>query len=291
MSKIYWDKIRFLVANICNYQCRFCHNEGQSKEIPSHQFMPYADIKILIDYIKDQGISELCFSGGEPFFFFFLVRMIRYADENTECDISCATNLSLITDSQIKELSSTRVKLNIQFPFANKTEFRDSTGTGNYKEIEKAIKKVQDASISIGLNTVIQTPDLTKLMPVITFALENDLPLKLLPQIGLSGSDRFKDDVFPVLQMMSSERIDKGTGAIRYTLKSNNHKISVLYIDSPCFTKDIRRCKTYGEVRILPNMSLQPCILKRNGPTLALENGKEFVLNQFCELWKNFNRC
>ena len=194
MSKIYWDKIRFLVTNGCNYRCRFCHNEGQSKDSPSRH-MSYDNFKTLIDFVKDQDISELCFSGGEPFLNKDLIRMIRYADDNTASDIGCATNLSLITNSQIHELSSTRVKFNIQFPFASDADFRDSTGSGNYMKVVETIKKVQDSGINIGLNSVIQSLDMSKFVQVLEFALENELPLKLLPQIGLTGSDKFKDKI------------------------------------------------------------------------------------------------
>ena len=290
MSKIYWDKIRILVANGCNYRCRFCHNEGQSKDSPS-QYMSYENFKTLIDFIQDQAVSELCFSGGEPFLNRDLVRMIRYADENMASDIGCATNLSLITDEQIQELSSTRVKFNIQFPFASDADFRDSTGSGNYLKVVETIKKVQDSGINIGLNSVIQSLDMSKFVQVLEFALENELPLKLLPQIGLTGSDRFKEKIYPLLQAKAVERIDKGTGAIRFTLENGNHRITVLYIDSPCFTKDIERCRKYGEVRVLPEMTLQSCILKGGTSPLALERGKEFVLSQFRVLWKDFNQC
>ena len=290
MSKIYWDKIRFLVTNGCNYRCRFCHNEGQSKDSPSRH-MSYDNFKTLIDFVKDQDISELCFSGGEPFLNKDLIRMIRYADDNTASDIGCATNLSLITDTQIQELSSTRVKFNIQFPFASDADFRDSTGSGNYMKVVETIKKVKDSGINIGLNSVIQSLDMSKFVQVLEFALENELPLKLLPQIGLTGSDRFKEKIYPLLQAKAVERIDKGTGAIRYTLENGNHRITVLYIDSPCFTKDIERCRKYGEVRVLPEMTLQSCILKGGTSPLALERGKEFVLSQFRVLWKDFNQC
>ena len=290
MSQIYWDKIRILVANGCNYRCRFCHNEGQSKYSPS-QYMSFENLKTLIDFIQDQDVAELCFSGGEPFLNRDLVRMIRYADENTASDIGCATNLSLITNSQIHELSSTRVKFNIQFPFASDADFRDSTGSGNYMKVVEKIKKVQDSGINIGLNSVIQSLDMSKLVQVLEFALENELPLKLLPQIGLAGSDRFKEKIYPLLQEKAVERIDKGTGAIRYTLENGNHRITVLYIDSPCFTKDIEHCRKYGEVRVLPDITLQSCILKGDTSPLALERGKEFVLSQFRALWKDFNHC
>lgn len=49
--------------------------------------------------------------------------MIVYANNHMSCDISCATNLSLITDEQIVCLSKTRLKFNIQFPFVSDNSF------------------------------------------------------------------------------------------------------------------------------------------------------------------------
>ena len=38
-------------------------------------------------------------------------------------------------------------------------------------------------------------------------------------------------------------------------------------------------------------MSAQTCILKNQATSLEFDKGKEFVLNQLQELWKNFNHC
>ena len=290
MSKIFWDKIRILVTNSCNYRCSFCHNEGQPKDGSSVR-LSFNQAKALIDIVSDQDLSEICFSGGEPFLNKDIVRMIKYASENTLCDICCATNLSLITNEQIKELSKTRVKFNIQFPYATNNKFKESTGTGNLSEIMDTIKRVKNAGIDLGLNTVIQSYDMKNVSRIVDFALSNGLPLKLLPQIGLAESVNYKDVVFPILQRHAIDCVDKGTGAIRFTLREGSHITSVLYIDSPCFSNNINRCKKYGEVRVLPNMALQACLLKEEFSPLNIENGKEYVLDQFRQLWKDFSHC
>lgn len=290
MSKIFWDKIRILVTSHCNYRCGFCHNEGQSKDISLAQ-LSFNHLKSLIDIIYDQNVSEICFSGGEPFLNKDIVKMIQYASNKTTCDISCATNLSLISDEQIKELSKTRVKFNIQFPFVSDKKFNESTGGGKLSNIMEAIKKVKLAGIDLGLNTVIQSNDMKSVSQMVVFALSNELPLKLLPQIGLDESCKYKEAVFPILQKKAIDCVDKGTGAIRFTLKDGERKTTVLYIDSPCFTKDIKRCKQYGEVRLLPDMKLQACLLKEDVLPLDIEKGKEYVIDQFRQLWNNFNHC
>lgn len=290
MSNIFWDKIRILVTSRCNYRCSFCHNEGQPKNKSMAQ-LSYNQLKTLIDIIFDQNVSEICFSGGEPFLNKDIVKMIQYASYNTACDISCATNLSLITDEQIEELSKTRVKFNIQFPFITDNKFKESTGRGNLSSILDTIKKVKLSGIELGLNTVIQSNDMESVSQMVDFALSNELPLKLLPQIGLVESGNYKENVFPILQKRAIDCVDKGTGAIRFTLQDGDHKTTVLYIDSPCFTNDIKRCRQYGEVRLLPDMKLQACLLKDDALPLDIEKGKEYVINQFRQLWNSFNHC
>lgn len=290
MKSIRWDKLRILVTNRCNYRCPFCHNEGQEKE-GLVGMMSVEKFKQLINYLGDQELSEINFSGGEPFLHNEIVDMIVYANDHMTCDISCATNLSLITDEQIARLAKTRVKFNIQFPFVSETDFAKSTGTGKLCKVLDRIKNVKSTGIKIGLNTVIQSANSDTIEQMAMFALENELPLKLLPQIGLKGSDQFIDDILPILKKYAVEFVNKGTGALRWTIKNGHLQTSVLYIDSPCFFKDIKTCRNYGEIRIHPDFMLQCCIMKEANERLCLERGKEFVVDQFERLWNDFNHC
>ncbi len=290
MKSIKWNKIRLLATNACNYHCPFCHNEGQGKN--EHPGMMNVELfKQLISYLEDQELSEINFSGGEPFLHKGIVDMIVFANNHIKCDISCATNLSLISDEQIERLSKTRIKFNIQFPYVTENDFARSTGTGRLNIILDKIKAVKSAGIKIGLNTVIQSANTDTVEQMIEFALQNELPLKLLPQIGLEGSDQFIHGIQPILERYAMHFVDKGTGALRWTLENNHHRTSVLYIDSPCFHKDIKICRNYGEVRILPNFMLQRCILKEPDERICLEKGKEFVVDQFERLWNDFSHC
>lgn len=290
MKSIRWDKLRILVTNRCNYRCSFCHNEGQEKE-GLVGMMSVEKFKQLINYLDGQELSEINFSGGEPFLHKEIVDMIVYANDRMTCDISCATNLSLITDEQIARLAKTRVKFNIQFPFASEKDFAKSTGTGKLCEVLDRIKVVKSAGIKIGLNTVIQSANSDTIEQMVAFVLENELPLKLLPQIGLEGSDRFINDILPILEKYAVEFVNKGTGALRWTIRNGNLQTSVLYIDSPCFIHDIKTCRNYGEIRIHPDFMLQCCILNGTNERLCLEKGKDFVIDQFERLWKDFSHC
>lgn len=290
MEQIYWDKLRVLVTNKCNYRCPFCHNEGQEKG-DSTDMMSASDFYRFADIIKEQPLSELNFSGGEPFMNKEITDMILYATDNLSCDISCATNLSMLTEEHLSKLAGTRLKFNIQFPYISDELFHKSTGNGKLPLILSKIKRVREAGLSIGLNTVIQSDDAQIYRDMILFAINEELPLKLLPQIGLPGSSKYKEFIYPILKEYVTEFKDKKSGATRWALEKDGHKTSVLYIDSPCFNKDFEQCRNFAELRVLPDFSLQSCILKDSDVKLNLDAGKDYVLKQLQESWTSFKNC
>lgn len=291
MENIYWDKIRILVTNKCNYNCSFCHNEGQSKDYAKDN-MSFADFKLFVDMLKGQQLSEINISGGEPFLNKDTTNMLLYLCREFSCDISCATNLSLITDEDIRKLFGSRVKFNIQFPYVSSELFHQSTGNGCLAKILERINNLKDNGIDLGLNTVVQSHDKEKYYSTIMFALDNQLPLKLLPQLGNNNeSVHYKNMIYPILEEYATEFKDKKSGATRWTLARGEKKTVVLYIDSPCFTNDIDQCRNYGEIRIHPNFYAQTCINKSNGAFLNIKDGRTTVINQLSELWTNFTKC
>lgn len=290
MKLIHWDKFRILVTNKCNYRCPFCHNEGQDKECYI-EMMRSADLYIFIDMIKDLPISEFNFSGGEPFMNSDIAEMIEYASQHLTCDISCATNLSLITEEQIARLAKTRVKFNIQFPYITETDFKISTGNGKLQRILQNIELVRKYNIKIGLNTVVQNSNINSYRNMILFAIKEELPLKLLPQIETDYSHKYKEALYPILEQYAVEFLDKKSGATRWILEHEGHRTSVLYIDSPCFYRDIAQCKNFSELRIHPDFTIQSCMMKGATDQLELTKGKEYVINQLKQQWINFKDC
>ena len=149
---------------------------------------------------------------------------------------------------------------------------------------------MKNQGIDIGLNCVVQTADNDIYEEIILFAIDKELPLKLLPQMGKPESCDYKQWLYPILKKYSIDYKDKKTGATRWVLANKGKNTVVLYIDSPCFTKDIEQCRKYGELRILPNFLAQPCINRANGIQLDIKN-KSSVLANLTELWRDFTQC
>ena len=82
------------------------------------------------------------------------------------------------------------------------------------------------------------------------------------------------------MEQYAVEFLDKKSGATRWILEHEGHRTSVLYIDSPCFYRDIVQCKNFSELRIHPDFTIQSCIMKGATDQLELTKGKEYIINQ-----------
>ena len=140
-------------------------------------------------YATDEEISEITFSGGEPFLNPILIEMIKYVSERTNWEVSCASNLSLVTKERIQQLANIPLKFNIQFPFIDASKFQKSTGSGNLSRVMENIRLVRESGLEVGLNSVIQSDSKEDVKEMVEFALKEELPLKLLKMsLHLSSS-------------------------------------------------------------------------------------------------------
>ncbi len=287
----FWNCLRFLVTNKCNFLCPFCHNEGQKNNI-SPEEMGFDDFRTIINALSSMWqFSDIAFSGGEPFENAAIVEMLKYAAYKDIGDVSCASNLSLATEGQIMELAGSRVKFNVQFPYADEKRYSESTGQSCYDEVVARIDLLRDVEIDVGLNTVLRSFDPTQIDGVLEFASRHNANVKLLPEIGSSAGGDILSKVERHLASRIVECFDKKTGALRWHVKTAAGILKVLFINSPCFRHDIGTCKEYGELRILPNLGLQPCLHGKAMASLAGGLSPAEIQKRCIELWTNFRTC
>jgi len=291
----FWKILRVLTTNTCNYQCSFCHNEGQEKPSEKRINLQFDDYKIIIDSIKNTSLKEVHFSGGEPFMNPETLKMILYTNDTTNYELGCATNTTFLTEETIKKLANTRIKLNIQFPAIKKTEFAKITKTGDLFKVLGKIDLLKKHNVEFGLNHVLQSDSCNSIEDIIDFVTKHGLSIKLLPDLNNINNVNLKNIVFPFLDSIATKKIDKGTGALKWWLSgSNSSDVAIMYIDSPCFYDDITTCKKYSEVRLLPSLKLQTCIKKTElfgFDFEVIEGNRSLIRNKFQESWNSFTNC
>lgn len=292
-SVSYWKILRVLTTDTCNFRCVFCHNEGQERS--RQRFLNLDDLKKVIAPLSHRPIREIQFSGGEPFLNSQTIEMIEWVDKYTKYEIGCATNLSMIDESSIERLAKTRVSLNIQFPACNQKDYKNITGYKGINDINSKLLLLKKYDVVFKLNYVWINGEIDSLKTILAFCIKNSFGLKILPYISSKTltENTFKETAIDYLyEFLGEGKIKKG-GSVRWEMKNNDDDFVIKYVDNPCFTKDHSICKEYAELRLLPNLELQTCLLKSNNVILNKEDLCESnkILSKMDLLWNNFTNC
>ena len=237
-SIAYWKIIRVLTTDACNFNCVFCHNEGQEKK-SSKTFLSLEQFSKIILALKDRPIKEIQFSGGEPFLNQDAIKMIEWAHKNTDYEIGCATNLSLLNEPLIMRLSKTRVTLNIQFPSSKKHEYYKITKSQESEHILDKLLLLKKLKVDFKLNLVWMKEDIQKLSDMLEFCMENNFGLKVLPYISprtLKFNNCSNIAIDHIVHKLGQPKVKEG-GAIRWVITNKDDKYVIKYVDSPCFFK------------------------------------------------------
>lgn len=293
-SLTYWKILRVLTTDTCNFDCVFCHNEGQQVK-SSGKFLSFDKFKKIIMALNARPIKEIQFSGGEPFLNEDTIKMIEWVHENTNYEIGCATNMSLLDETLLWRLSKTRVSLNIQYPSCSKHEYNKITNSCQGERIFNKIVLLKKLNIEFKLNYVWMKESIKPLTDMLDFCLVNSFSLKILPIISaktLKYNQYWKLATDYIISKLGQPEVKTG-GALNWEITIGEKQFVIKYIDNPCFDKNFNKCKSYAEIRLLPNLELQSCLLKSNNITIGLNelNSSELLINKIDLSWKNFTHC
>jgi cyclic pyranopterin phosphate synthase len=289
----YWKILRILTTDTCNFNCVFCHNEGQN--ISRKQYLSFNNFKTILLALADKPIKEIQFSGGEPFLNKETIKMIEWVNDNTSYEIGCATNLSLLKYEDINILSNTRISLNIQFPAIKLKEYQAITNTKSGRKLHNKLLLLNSKGIEFKLNFVWLSEDISKLEDIINYCYKYSFNLKILPYISAKTliSNLFKEKAVDYISKRFGKELNRGDGSIVWKIKDSTSELTIKYVDSPCFKKDHAICKNYAELRVLPNLYLQNCLLKNSTIFLTNEDLKisKNIIDKIDLTWETFTSC
>lgn len=282
----YWKILRVLTTNACNYKCFYCHNEGQDK-VGNLTVLSYENFLKIMEGVKDTKIEEIRFSGGEPLMNKKTIDMIEWVDKNTEYEVGLATNGSLLDENIVQRLSKTRVMITLHFPGATLEEYKKVTSK-DFKSFINCVELLEKYNIDYSFNYVLYPETIDNINDVILYAVNKNRRLKLLPYIE-NNFRNFSSEIIKKLNKIFDEKNWKKEYDTEYgiTYWSFKNKILIKMIDSPCYEKNIKKCRAYGEIRLLPDMKFQSCIF---GEKIDVVNINE-ISKQMDNLWEKFKEC
>ncbi len=289
MKKSFWKILRILTTNQCNYRCLYCHNEGQEKDAFNTR-LSFDNFIRIAHVVEGMGFQEVRFSGGEPLVNPETIKMIEWLDTNSDYEIGLATNGSMITEDVAKRISETRTLVTIHYPSVKDTEYKRVTGMNN-SMFKNAVERMDRYGIKHSFNFVLYPDTINNMTEVVDEVIKKGKRVKLLPYIE-DGFNNFSKEIMEKLEKTMDGTAETKTvfsdeGIITWTFP-NGGKVKLL--ESPCYDHNIDRCREYGELRLLPDLSLQKCIFDNESVSLKDLSDDE-VRETISEMWKSFNKC
>lgn len=282
-----WNILRVLTTNDCNYRCIYCHNEGQveknNERINLNQFIRIYKIAERV------GVKEVRFSGGEPLVNPDTLCMIEWLNQNSNVEIGLATNGSLVTEDVAQRLGRTRTMVTLHFPGVGNEKYQYATGR-KWQSFQQCVDAFDNYGVDYSFNFTL-FPEITdSLDEVIKYAINKGKRIKLLPYLDSAFqnlSDSIISEIHTKLDSQENEYtyVDEA-GVSLWTYKNDG---CVKLIDSPCYTKDVNLCKAYGEIRLLPDLSLMNCIFGNQNSIKGKTD--EEIYSIFIDMFERMKKC
>lgn len=254
-------KIRFIVTDFCNYQCKFCHNEGYQTK--NSIYLGLENILTLSKVAKKMCIKKITLTGGEPLLHKGILDIIG-GIKNVYPDVSLgvSTNGMRFNENNflavIKHID--RLRINCQSLDNETCKFICGPAANASKIIwivENA--KKENSRLNICLNFVLTIYNKDSLMGLVKYAVKNQVDVKILEYKNIDKQLYVNVDFAKeVLKKLSPEKEEKDyQDDDIYTFKNSKSRIRLCY--SFCNTLKCKSCRESGELRLTPDLKLKHC--------------------------------
>lgn len=146
------NSLRISLTQRCNFNCFFCHREGESN--PKGE-MTVEEIEAIVEASSSLGVKKVKLTGGEPLLRGDIADIVERISPYVE-EVSMTTNGSLLEEKagELKEAGLSRV--NISLHSRRRDVFKMITGQDLFKEVEEGIKAAIESRLTpVKLNMVV----------------------------------------------------------------------------------------------------------------------------------------
>lgn len=146
----------FELTSRCNLNCEFCYS---SKNIPE---LNIKDIKKVIRKIKNFGVKQIVFSGGEPLLRKEIKEILRFSKESGLA--TClSTNGILLTKQKIKELQNYVDWVGLSLDGVDQETDSLMRGPNHFSRAIEVLNNLNNTNIKVKINTMVGKPNIGRI--------------------------------------------------------------------------------------------------------------------------------
>jgi len=261
--------LRIAINHICNFNCIYCHNEGEISEFSTHGLTP-EQIRDVVSVAAHFGINKVKITGGEPLLRKDIVEIVKAINSVSGIkDISLVTNGSFLEQyaKPLKDAGLKRVNVSLSSP--NQETYMRITRVKNpeiFHRVLRGIKKAKEVGLSpIKVNMVV-LKDINEhqILDMIKLAKELNVILQLieLQEIPI-GNEFYKK------HHTKFDEIEKYLDANmeRFEYRSMQHR-KVVYLKDGTTVELVKPmhnsefCKYCNKIRVTSTGEFKPCLMR-----------------------------
>ncbi len=271
------DNLRFSVTQKCNFDCIYCHNEGegshQGGEITKDEIIKAAEVGV------KHGVKKVKLSGGEPLLRDDIYSIIQEISPMLE-DLSMTSNASILAGNTEKLAESGLDRINISLDSLDTYTYNYITGGARLKDSLEGIDAAIDAGLKpVKINTVVmKNLNEGELDDFLKFAKDMDIILQLIEfhdtqTLNIGNSyDKYHTDLSEIEKEF--EEI-----AERTATRKMHHRKKYFFggaeveVVKPMHNTEF--CKNCTRLRVTSDGKFKPCLMRNDNHVPFGENIEE----------------
>ncbi|MES2170132.1 MAG: GTP 3',8-cyclase MoaA [Actinomycetota bacterium] len=189
--------LRVSITEKCSLRCTYCMPETGLPAIPRDDLLTPAEIARLVGIaVRDLGVRDVRFTGGEPLMRADLAEIIRMSSAVADgASISMTTN-AIGLDHRIRELVDAGLtRINISLDTVDRDHFARLTRRDRLPAVFAGIRAASEAGITpLKINAVLMRDTLAGAADLLDWSLTNGVRLRFIEQMPLDADEQWARD-------------------------------------------------------------------------------------------------
>ncbi len=251
--------LRISVTYRCNYNCVFCHREG---ELNGRDFLTPEYVELAGIAASKLGIKFFKLTGGEPLIRDDIADIVYRLKTSTKGEVSITSNGYFLYDRIDKLVDAGLDRINVSLHSLRRENYVHITGVSGLEKVLKGLELAKDYGLPVKLNFVLTRYNYMELSDLLDFASKNGFNINIIELIPVGMGSFVFDKIFYSIYNVARE-LEKL--AVKKTVRDLQSRpvyilptgIRVELIGSYCNPKFCAKCT---KMRLTHDGKLKPCI-------------------------------
>ncbi|WP_422089910.1 GTP 3',8-cyclase MoaA [Tenacibaculum ovolyticum] len=259
--------VRLAVTDRCNLRCQYCMPAHGIDIVPRKELLTYKEMYRLIRVLTELGVNKVRLTGGEPFArkdFMSFLEMLSYNDLLDEINIT--TNGALVSKhiQTLEKLEKVK-NINLSIDSLHADKFAKITRRDVFPEVFKTFKLLEQSSLNLKLNVVVQSGfNTNEINDFVGLTKNKKIAVRFIEEMPFNGKGQreiqenwnYSKIITEIRSKYNVENIisEKSSTSRNFSIENHQGTIGII----PAFTRTI--CNDCNRIRVTSTGTFKNCL-------------------------------